>query len=66
MFLAGRRHWAGWAVGLGNQVLWSVYSLVTRQWGFLISCAVFGTVYVINLRAWRSAARSNATRVTST
>ncbi|MEV4462116.1 hypothetical protein AB0J51_00680 [Micromonospora echinofusca] len=52
LWLAGKRSWTGWAVGLGAQVLWLAYSLVTEQWGFLVSCFVYGAVYIRNLRAW--------------
>ncbi|MEU7996171.1 hypothetical protein AB0B83_12655 [Micromonospora sp. NPDC049060] len=52
LYLAGKRSWTGWAVGLAGQVLWLAYSLVTEQWGFLASCFVYGAVYVRNLRAW--------------
>ncbi|MER7445239.1 hypothetical protein [Micromonospora avicenniae] len=48
LYLAGKRSWTGWAVGLGAQVLWLAYSITTGQWGFL----VYGAVYLRNLRAW--------------
>lgn len=52
LYLAGRKSWVGWAVGLGAQVLWLGYSITTEQWGFLVSCFVYGAVYIRNLRAW--------------
>jgi hypothetical protein len=56
LYLAGRRHWIGWAIGLGAQVLWLAYSISTRQWGFLVSCFVYGAIHLRNLIAWRSPA----------
>lgn len=53
LYLAGRRYWIGWAIGLGSQVLWLAYSISTRQWGFLVSCFVYGAVHLRNLIAWR-------------
>ncbi|MGX4655707.1 hypothetical protein ACWCHM_18600 [Micromonospora sp. SCSIO 07396] len=52
LYLAGRRSWTGWAVGLAGQTLWLAYSLITEQWGFLVSCFVYGAIYLRNLRAW--------------
>lgn len=52
LFIAGRKHWAGWAIGLGAQVLWVIYALVTRQYGFLASAFAYGAVYGNNLRRW--------------
>ncbi|TDC30571.1 hypothetical protein [Micromonospora sp. KC213] len=52
LWLAGKRSWTGWAVGLAAQLLWLTYSIVTEQWGFLVSCFVYGAVYLRNLRAW--------------
>lgn len=52
LWLAGKRSWTGWPVGLAAQVLWLAYSITTRQWGFLVSCFVYGAVYLRNLRAW--------------
>lgn len=53
LYLAGRRSIWGWIVGLGAQVLWLAYSVTTRQWGFLVSCFAYGSVYAVNLRRWR-------------
>lgn len=53
LWLAGRKSPWGWAVGLGAQGLWFAYAISTRQYGFLVSCFAYGTVYVVNLRKWR-------------
>jgi hypothetical protein len=53
MYLAGRKLWIGWAIGLGSQVLWLAYSIATRQWGFLVSCFIYGAVQLRNLIVWR-------------
>lgn len=52
LYLAGRKHWAGWAVGLGMQTLWVAYGITTRQWGFIVSAAIYGSVYAKNIHAW--------------
>jgi hypothetical protein len=53
LYLAGRRSWAGWAIGLGAQVLWLAYAIATRQWGFIVSAFAYGSVYATNVRRWR-------------
>ncbi|MGW5122972.1 hypothetical protein ACWEQ7_02725 [Streptomyces sp. NPDC004069] len=57
LYLAGRKSPWGWAVGIGAQGLWFAYAVITRQWGFLVSCAAYGWVYARNFRAWHRQAR---------
>lgn len=52
LWLAGRKNYWGWAVGLGAQVLWFAYAIVTEQYGFIISALAYGWVYGTNLRRW--------------
>lgn len=54
LYLAGRKRWAGWAIGLGAQVLWVAYAVATRQWGFIFSAIAYGSVYALNVRRWRA------------
>lgn len=54
LYIAGRKSWLGWAIGLGAQFLWITYALATRQYGFLASAAAYGWVYAKNLRSWRA------------
>lgn len=53
LVLAGRKNAAGWAVGLGAQVLWVVYALVAGQYGFIVTAVAYGYVYGKNYLAWR-------------
>ena len=53
LYIAGRKLWRGWLVGLGAQALWIGYAVVTRQWGFIASALAYGWVYGRNARAWR-------------
>lgn len=48
IWLAGRGNRVGWAVGFCGQVLWVAYAVVSEQWGFLVSAALFGGVYARN------------------
>lgn len=36
LYLAGRRIWWAWFVGLGAQGLWVAYALASEQHGFLL------------------------------
>jgi hypothetical protein len=58
LWLAGRKDWRGWAVGLGAQLLWVAYAVVSGQWGFLVSAAAYGSVYGANLWRWTHASRT--------
>lgn len=61
IWLAGRKSTWGWAIGLGAQVLWIAYAIATRQWGFIVSALVYGTVYARNWARWtREAALERA------
>lgn len=54
MYVAGRKRWEGWALGLAGQLVWITYALVTIQYAFVASAILHGTVYGINLRRWRN------------
>jgi hypothetical protein len=51
----------GWVVGLAAQTLWLAYAIATRQWGFILSAACYGTVNTLGLIAWRKAEREQET-----
>lgn len=52
IYLAGRRSLWGWAIGVGAQMLWIVYAIVTQQWGFIASALSYAAVYALNWRRW--------------
>lgn len=51
-FLAGKKVWWCWYVNIANQVLWTVYALVTEQWGFLAATAAYTFVFTKNAISW--------------
>ena len=57
-WLAGRKAWWAWYVGLAAQSLWLIYALGTRQWGFLVGVAAYSAVYAKNARAWTAEHRA--------
>jgi len=52
IYLAGKRDWRGWAVSLASEVLWTTYGITTKQYGFVFGSALYGTIFIKNLRAW--------------
>lgn len=52
LFLAGKKRKIGWMIGIGVQLLWIIYAIVSRQWGFIVSALVYGAVNTINWRRW--------------
>ena len=51
-YLAGKKVWWCWYVNIANQVIWTFYSIVTRQWGFLIGVAFYLAVFGRNAYTW--------------
>lgn len=50
--LAGNKHPKAWLVGLGNQLLWLVWIIGTKSWGFLPMNCAFWIVYYRNHVKW--------------
>ena len=51
-WLAGRKVWWAWFVGIAGQSLWLAYSIVTGQLGFLVGVGAYTAVYVRNQIRW--------------
>lgn len=51
-WLAGRKVWWAWYVGLATQALWFVYAFTTHQWGFAVGGIAYSVIYVKNAIAW--------------
>jgi hypothetical protein len=48
----GRKHWWGWSILLTNTVLWAVYAVVSRQYGFMVASFFYAPIYTRNLIKW--------------
>lgn len=59
LYLAGRKVWWAWLIGLAAQVLWIAYALATVQYGFIVSALAYGWVYARNARLWRRQSRDS-------
>lgn len=53
LLCAGSRKWWGWLILCGNECLWVVYAVTTRQWGFIFGAIVYGLAYTRNIRKWK-------------
>lgn len=53
LLLAGKGKWYGWGIGLAVQPVWATYAIVTKGYGLLLTCLMYGTVYSRNLLRWR-------------
>lgn len=60
IWLAGRKSLWGWAVGVGAQVLWMVYAVVSQQWGFIASALAYGGIYGWNWWKWARDRKSSS------
>jgi len=50
--ITGRKKWWGWAVLSFYNILWIVFAIVSKQYGFLLASAVYQVIYANNLRNW--------------
>jgi len=58
LYALTKRKWWGFAIGLGAQLLWVCYAVVTKQWGFLGSAVAYGAVNIIGLNNWLKTRKS--------
>lgn len=58
LYLAGRKLWWAWLIGLGAQVLWIAYAITTKQYGFIVSALAYGWVYAKNAHGWKQSQRT--------
>lgn len=53
VFLAGQKRWYAWCILLVNTVLWGVYAVRTRQYGFLLASFFYAPLYGRNAFHWK-------------
>lgn len=62
-FLAGKKVWWAWYVNIANQVLWTAYSFITEQWGFLVGTVFYMWVFCRNAYLWTKEHQANKEKV---
>lgn len=63
LYLTTRKMAAGYAVGVGVQVLWITYAVVTAQYGFIFSALAFGAVNALGFYRWTNEDKEAETSV---
>ena len=53
IYFVGRKTIWGWLILLANEVIWIVYAVSTKQYGFIVSAIAYGVVYVRSFIHWR-------------
>jgi hypothetical protein len=53
MWISGKDR-RGWLLGIGWEVLWAVFAVVTHQWGFLLGAIVSALIFGRNYRVGRT------------
>jgi hypothetical protein len=54
LLIAGNRVWWGWLINLANEILWIVYAVRTKQYGFILMAIAYAAVYARNARNTRN------------
>lgn len=52
LYALTKKKWWGFDIGMAAQILWLIYAITTKQWGFLGSCLAYGFVNAIGLSNW--------------
>lgn len=55
MLVIGTHRWWGWLIAFTNECLWVAFAVATRQYGFILGAAFYGTVNAFNAYRWRTA-----------
>ena len=53
IFVVGKKNVWGWLILMLNELLWTVYALVTKQYGFLVAVVLYSAAYIKSYREWR-------------
>lgn len=62
LYLVGRKHIAGWVIGVVAQLLLLVYALVTQQSGFVAAALIYGAMHARNWHRWYREAQAQRPR----
>lgn len=63
LWIAGKKNYWGWFIGMGAQLLWIAYAFFTAQPGFYLSALAYGWVYTTNWWKWRKEHRAKVSNL---
>ena len=52
-YFIGKKWKMGWVVLFVNEMLWSIYTAVTKQYGFFVAVVMYSAVYIKSYLEWR-------------
>jgi len=52
IFFVGRKVIWAWLLLLFNEVLWIIYAVTTKQYGFIVAALAYGVVYIRSYIHW--------------
>lgn len=52
LWMLGKKRAEGWLFAIVTQLVWITYSIITRQWGFLLPALVKFAIYSRNYVMW--------------
>lgn len=52
-YIIGKKSSKGYIVGMGTQILWLIFAIQTKQYGFILLSSMYFGVYWKSWRAWR-------------
>lgn len=53
IYFVGKKTIWGWVVLGVNEVLWIIYAVTTKQYGFIVAAIAYGIVYVKSFIQWQ-------------
>jgi xanthosine utilization system XapX-like protein len=53
MVCAGKKYWWAWLILGSNEILWIIYAITTKQYGFILGAIGYIIIHQHNARAWK-------------
>jgi len=53
IYFVGKKTIWGWVVLGVNEILWIIYAVTTKQYGFIVAAIAYGIVYVKSFIQWQ-------------
>ena len=57
-YIIGKKSHKGYLVGMGTQILWFIFAVQTKQYGFILLCSLYFGIYFKSWREWRADERA--------